>query len=421
MRFGRTLGWPDSKVKPVGVTRHCGTCGWPSADDPCTMCGSPLGKSQYLGGGPVDPPPSGPKPEDYPELAQAFRAWKVQNFEQVVELCLAHCGIRERSQLAPEGTIGWTSTLDSAAIYITYAPAQQVVVVESPVVWIPEHQRVPLMRTLLELNASTGAASRFAVRGSTVLLRFTDRMPNVAPPKLLDAVREVAQSADAHDNWLAEVFGAKMIGPEAIRHDLDWKYVGRPVQLPGLATDDRPPTQRPATRRFAELMAQAIAVADAYDPQGTGPVSGMIYRALLYAAHQQCIGTSPTAVSVLLHHGAPLLAAPPDRELPAGPVAARIKILHSMGEELDRLAPIPVAPVRPLDGGVRGHISHVIARLRKLPADARLQRTVLSGLASELILRAPIPAAQVQRLREAIDQGTAEGLYRAVVGSIPQA
>ena len=211
--------------------KFCGICGWPLGGEIYESCNAPAGKTiagedflnlRFLGG---------PTPEDYPDLIQAFLAWKQKNWNRVVGQSLIAYGV-DQPLLSSQGrTSGWVIVRDSAAIYITLNHKNEELTIESPVIRLPVKGRIPLMRTLLELNGREMMAARFCLRGDLVVLRFMDRMENLSPPKLIDAIDEVAILSDRYDDYLSVAFSARMIGPEAQRMGLDWKFLGTPVEM----------------------------------------------------------------------------------------------------------------------------------------------------------------------------------------------
>lgn len=381
------------------------------------MCGLDPRAPHYLLGLQDAPPPSGPRPEDYPEMAEAFRAWKVQNWEQVVELSLAHIGVVEPSRDAPAGQCGWTLQYESAAVYVCYDPGARQVVVESPVVWIAQHQRVPLMRTLLELNATNEGATRFALRGPIVILRYADYVENVSPPKLVAAVREVAILADEHDNWLAEAFGARMVGPEAMAHDLDWKYIGRPMVLAGFSQVDLAGYARKpqADDQLSDWIERALSIVDEHDPEMTTPLSGAVMRALLFIARALCRSAAPARLSTILHWGQDLWSCEAGEESPAAELVQRIRALDRVRSELAHHAPLPTCELEALPCDHQAYVRARLDHLRTLPREKELQTIIVIAAACELCLRSDLSNASAAQLRAAASTGQLERTYQLLV------
>jgi hypothetical protein len=219
--------------------RRCPTCGWPGAGAPCECCGA----SGEPAGGEDDHSLlllAGPQPEDYPALRAAFTAWRQKDHARMVGQCLVALGV-DAPQVAslPTGP-GWTFAQDSAVIYLSLDKATSDFAIESPIVRLAARQRVPMMRALLELNDSAVGAARFCLRGDLVVLRFTDRVQNLSPPKLVAAIRDVALRAHRFDDLLSVTFAAKLVGPEAKKHHMGWQFVGTPRKLAVVRSADVP-------------------------------------------------------------------------------------------------------------------------------------------------------------------------------------
>jgi len=205
----------------------CSVCGWPlGGAGVCEACDTPAGTGASAGEDEANPWSFGsPRPEDYPDLKNAFLAWKQKDWPRMVGQCLVALGM-DTPQITnlPEGP-GWSFSQDTAAIYVSLDKARGELAVESPMVRLPARQRVPLLRAVLELNEMLGAA-RFCLRGDLVLLRFADQVENLAPPKLVAAIRELAIRADQFDDLLSVAFAAPLVGPEAQKQRLSWKLLG---------------------------------------------------------------------------------------------------------------------------------------------------------------------------------------------------
>jgi hypothetical protein len=224
----------------------CGVCGWPLAAPSCAACGASAGDVPALEDYVDLSILGGARPEDYPELKNAFLAWQQKDWNRMIGQCLVALGV-ESPQITPlpEGQ-GWAFVQDSAVIYLSTDKARSEVAIESPMVRVSARLRVPLFRTLLELNDRALGAARFCLRGDLVVLRFADRLTNVAPPKLVAAIRELALRADGWDDLLALTFSARMVGPEAQRRYLAWTFLGTPLRLANLGGSDLPPLAMPS-------------------------------------------------------------------------------------------------------------------------------------------------------------------------------
>jgi len=348
--------------------------------------------------------PDGLSADDFPELKEAFIAWKAGNFEAMVEESLKVLGITVRSANAPPGLVGWTVTVDSAALYVSFDRARGEVVAEAPVVWVPEHQRVGLMRALLELNLWALQVARFCLNGDVVVLRFADRVQNVSPPKLLLAVREVGREADRHDNWLAERFGARMVGPEAQRASFDWSFIGTAVEL--RAFDQAPVGTAPSAagasvEGLLTMLDTATRLLEAHDASRAGLVARLVCRSLVYRAWADFKRTSPTAATLVLDGGWAVAASPLGHEEAAPETLAWLENLRGLGAGIDGLAPAPSPELPELEVGVAAYVAGLLGQVQALPLDPELQMFVLLGGLAELLTRAPIPTEVANRLKYA--------------------
>ncbi len=212
-------------------TTYCNVCGWIAGGGTCDACGAPPGEVPETRDHENLSLLAGPQPESYPHLRTAFAAWRGQDWPRMVGQCLEVLGVTALTITRRDDGPCWTFVQDSAAVYMHIREDEAVLTLESPIVWMPQTQGVPLMRALLELNAYAMGSSRFCLRGDRVVLRFEDTLANLNPPKLIDAVCEVAVLADDYDDQLSAMFAARMIGPVAQSENLDWSFLGQPRRL----------------------------------------------------------------------------------------------------------------------------------------------------------------------------------------------
>ena len=393
-------------MAPVtGVGEPCGVCGWPTTLATCPMCGQDA-RSVGFDASRAPQAPGGLRPEDFPDLKDAFMAWKAGAYEDMVERTLAVLGVTERSPTAPQGTIGWTVTVDSAALYVAYDRARLEITAEAPVVRVPQHERVGLMRTLLELNLWAFDVARFCLHGDVVVLRFADRGENVSPPKLVAAIREVGREADRHDNWLSEKFGARMVGPEAQRARLEWSFLGTPVELMGFeqaeTASDAADRNVDAVTGLLRVLEQARDLIRAHDPNGDGVAARLICRAAICRAWSEFRSTCPTAATLVLDGGWPVILAPLGQEESVIDVLGWLERLRTLGDRLNTLAPAPVPPMPAMQDDVRRYVSLLLADIARVPQDPVLLHFLLLGGIAELLARAPVQATQAQSLRHGL-------------------
>jgi hypothetical protein len=218
-------------LRAGAVTPFCAACGWLiQSERVCPAYRAPLGAAATLADK-VHPALGQPRVEDYPELQTAFLAWSQKDWARMVGQCLLALEIESPTIYKRANGPVWAFVHNSAVVYLSIDQPRELFAVEAPMVRLPETRRVALMRTLLELNHGASGVGRFILRGSTVLLRFCDRIRAVAPPKLVQAVSNVAICADQYDDLLALSFDAEMIGPLAQKRNLDLSFLGEPTPL----------------------------------------------------------------------------------------------------------------------------------------------------------------------------------------------
>ncbi len=371
------------------------------------MCGYPTQTRAYDTKRAPEPG-DGISAENFPELREAFMAWKAGAYEQMVEESLKILGITTKHPNPPQGLVGWTIDIDSATLYIAYDRSRGEVTAEAPVVWVPEHQRVALMRALLELNLWALQVARFCLHGDVAVLRFADRAENLSPPKLLSAVREVGSQADRHDNWLAMKFGARMVGPEAQRARSDWSFLGSPVELKGfeqISTTHSLPEKISPVAGMLDILGSGLDLIRRHDPQRTGVAARLVSRAAVCRAWSEQRRTVPGAATLVLDGGWPVVLAPLGQENAVPEVIAWLERLRGLGDKLRSLAPAPAPPIPELDVAVRQYVALLFQQLEALPNDYALHKFILLGGLGEVLVRAPIGTDTASRLTYAVQWG----------------
>jgi len=168
-------------------------------------------------------------------LEGAFLAYQNRDYARMIgQILQALDLVVETVHRTADGDM-WSFMFDSAAVYLRLDKAGGTFAIESPLVRVPQTQRIPLMRTLLELSASAVSSARFCVRDDLVVLRFSAPLDNLPPPKLMAAIREVSVLADRYDDLLALTFDTVRIGPRARAGRLAPQFVGTPKRIALLA------------------------------------------------------------------------------------------------------------------------------------------------------------------------------------------
>jgi hypothetical protein len=416
--------------------RHCAICGWPLSGTTCEACQSPAdarldadehANVRLLGE---------PRPEDYPDLEKAFVAWQQRDYNRMIGQCLRSLEIdRPHVVTLPKGP-GWAFVDEGAAIYLAIDRATDELSIESPMVWVPRRQRVPLLRALLELNALVLGAARFCLRGDRVILRFADRVENLNPPKLVNAIEEVSELAEQYAELLSVSFAAEMIGPEAQRKRLPWDYLGTPrrlVHLVGSEAQPLPwaggeaqpgpaPVARQALERAIEAQLEPIdglsdllrAGVDLGRPLpllGLHPATPLLLsRAMVLRAVHEYAEACPSAVGALAHEAAPIIArlwlTPPDfnaKRIRSQAAARRLReglpdpaslsgVINDILATRGQMGETPPIALPRLSGmaATREHLGHYLEEMARAPQEPDLQYYLLLGALAELLERAPL-------------------------------
>ncbi len=376
---------------------------------------------------------SGARAEDFPELESAFHAWRRRDWSLMVSTCLASLGVRGEAETI-QGRLGWTFAKDSAVVYLSVDRRLGVIDLEAPILMLPATQRAPLFRTLLEMNARATGIARFSLRRDRICVRFSDRLENLNPPKLVHAIVEVASIADAMDDPLSAAYQARMIGPRAKADGMDWKHRGKPVLMPSLVPEqvELAPlaASAPTDAVDAAVQGRAGFVALLRDARGLEPlipggdraalVGPLFLRALLYrACHEH---PKEPAIPLLLGVSDALSGDLfVEKKGWRGPDPVR-QVIRPAAEALSLVVDMLVnAGGEPPQGGHRGQLTQLPHRaaIKKhidgsLPlaaeAPAQVRHFILMGLLAELLVRARLPAAHSQWVTEAYTRGKSQAI-----------
>jgi hypothetical protein len=382
-------------------------------------------------------------PTDFPELAKAFDAWGQRDFPRMVAECLTACGVRMTKPEQVERGLGWLFFSGSSVVFVVL-DAERVLSIESPVVLVPPAQRTPLFRSLLELNERALGSARFCLRVDRVVLKYSDRVENVAPPKLMAVLREVALAADHFDNLLSHRFLAPMVGPELKRPSAQpWQMLGAPLRLSvaGDAAQALPSAPRPGRTDLAEEVGERSEGSFSFHPDGDpgegeelelarDPYAGRRNPALPLLARlrdtleraDHLATTDGGLLSLMLVRSAALWGR---AVLPAEAQGLATFLLVTLGEHVDRL-PEPgyrVGPRTPAFSAVRAavaraledegavdpafeqgafrlrpfkapdeprtHVRKFMTLMTRCPKDEAARGLLLEGALCELLMRAP--------------------------------
>jgi hypothetical protein len=219
----------------------CGICGWPISGPSCAACGAQSSARAEGCDATNLKTLAGPDAEDYPELKPAFIAWQQKDGPRYIRQCLQALGIEHPTCLQGDAHDWWIFIQDSAVVFIGLDRMRQEIAIESPILQLPRRRRVPLMRTLLQLNGNELRDTRFCLRGDIVVLVYTESFANLPPPRFIEAIREHALNADSFDDPLSLAFSARMLGPETQQADDPLSFLGTPLRLQTLKGKSQPP------------------------------------------------------------------------------------------------------------------------------------------------------------------------------------
>lgn len=402
---------------------HCGVCGWPLDGPACGACGAPAGAGTP-GRDRVEPVGGAPRVEDYPSLSDAFRAWHARDWTGMVSACLSTLGAKAPPVHNPVTGFGWAFTKDSAAIYVYFDSTGTVISVESPMLRVPARHRVPMLRSLLELNGSGLGGGRFCLRDDLVVLRFVDRLENLNPPKLVGAILDVALRADRFDDLLSAAYDAEMVGPTARAHGLPFQAIGTARRLQVIRADAAPvrvdvaeaPRVRghsPEARSGFERMVRAgLGESDRLRTVPSSRVPRLlVLRAVLYLAWYEYREGLPEATHALLRAGGDArrtLVVDPDRAPDPDPAhGAMASVLGRLGS----IEPGPTwAPDRFEDASVaRSWLRIALDAFGAGPPELSWRYPVALGIAAELLVRGELPPDLRRYVRDGLAAARASG------------
>jgi hypothetical protein len=448
------------------MSPHCLECGYPGGQgQPCAACGAPPAVRAESLSPPVDASAflGASSENDVRGLAAALQAFHNKDYQRMVGQCLAFLGLEAPTVTRLPNGHGWSFRQNSAAIYLTFDVGRAELVIESPIVRAPAERLVPLMRQLLELNRQMESSVRFCLRGSIVLLRFVDRLENLSPLKVVDAVGWVATMADRFDDALAMTYAAPMIGPEARRGHFDFKFLGqargvravatgmaralatpvgtaaeadpmfarvsRPQPLPSsqLGAQDAAQSQHLATSDAlcVALRAQVTVANELIFRQTPAPTTILLVRASLYRLLGEFGQAAPTPISYLVEQGAALLPSLPplpqrnawhDKANEVGGMGVAMALpslflrVAAAGGRVPTPGTLPKLVPFTTALEVKAHLHSVLEHVALWPESAPFGWHVLHGTLHELALRATLPPSLQQHValekREAEAAGT---------------
>lgn len=193
---------------------HCGECGFPrGGSERCRACGATPREIQRENVVALESL-VGFQPARYPEYQTAFRAQSAGEYSRMVADVLAAGGHTSTLSQSARGA-HWRIVVHHAPLSVILTDSHQVIV-EGPVVRLPERRRVPLMRAMLHQAMTTGPA-RVALRGEDLLFVFEESARTLVPPALNAAINTVGIYSFRYEYILALTYDAGERGRHASR------------------------------------------------------------------------------------------------------------------------------------------------------------------------------------------------------------
>ncbi len=414
------------------ATARCHECGWSltGTGAACVACGAPVHRGPAIGASRVDAASLlATHEEDFPELADAFRAFRKQDWARFVPLCLAAVGITRPFAQQRGAVSTWVFSERSAVVILTHDRDDGTLAIDAPVVEVRPDTEVALLRAALSTTSKMGAA-RPARRGDVLMLTMTHRIEAMPPPRLVHAIRELALACDQLDNLFAFEFGGRLMGPQLRRAgEYDLTPLGQPRKLLVLGGGDRPAPLRPAPRggavslpppivgatatatggtamsRFLDVVREAQDLMDAATSFGT--IEGPLHVALRAALAG---GVELDGARMLLRHAQRL------RSGHATPPETRVLYRQLLAERGHTSAQWPLAWPRQPAAASKPTLAAAIAHA-DTTRNLTYRRTLLLGALAELILFCDLTEPLLERLRAihdgslATDAATIEALH----------
>lgn len=347
--------------------------------------------------------------EDYPQLRDAFAAFRARDWRKFVGHCIYAANI-DRPHAESRGDVHyWGVACGSALMVLSLDLRDNTIAIDAPIVDIRPETEVALLRAALSM--ATGPA-RAARRGDRLVLTKVHRIEAMPPPRLVFAIQDMAKTADALDNVFALEFGVRMIGPGMRKgHLFDLSGAGTPRRLVNLEAATKPVALKPVERTKQpsagyETTVTADSIARFLD---------VVREAAQLVLSLGFTKDGPTDDESILHVALALRAA-----YAGGLEADASRLLLSMALQI-RARGVAVSAIRPLYQRLlqdRGHCqpqrppgwARIVPEQVKsvlagwVSAAGRFQltahrRSVLLGGLCELIMFAELPPNTVDRLR----------------------
>lgn len=211
------------------ASEFCAACGFPLRGPRCDACG-------------VDRSPSFGRrsASGEPEWdVSTVDAWRVRDPIRFVAHCVsAESGLNIQATSLPDG-VGWIVPFGAMTVFVGVDMTTERVAIDVPIARVAERQRVPLLRTALELCWGPSPC-RICLRDDLLLLRRVGRVASFSPEALRRGLRESADTAQRLGATLTSWFEARAPFPEEQRANLTWASAGRARPLKSFSVPPGP-------------------------------------------------------------------------------------------------------------------------------------------------------------------------------------
>ena len=162
------------------------------------------------------------------KIAEAFRA---KEWTRFVGLSVGVEGGASARTAATEDGPGWIAVVRGALVFVTVRQIEQEIVIEAPVVRLPQEQRAAVLRAALELCAGGGLSAFACLRDDLVILRARVRLAVVTPSLMRGTLASVGASAASATEMLVASFLARPAALVSEAASLGFDTLGAPRRL----------------------------------------------------------------------------------------------------------------------------------------------------------------------------------------------
>ncbi|WP_437966368.1 hypothetical protein WMF04_43330 [Sorangium sp. So ce260] len=208
----------------------CAACGFPLRGPRCEACGVDRSPALSLSRKP---------PADADWDGSSMDAWRTRDPVRFVAHCAsAEAGTSVQATTLQDG-VGWIVPLGAMTLFVSLDAANERMSIDVPVVRVAERQRVPLLRTALELSGGA-EPFRLCLRDDLLLLRRVGRVAAFTPEALRRALRESGEAAQRLAATMTAWFDARPPFTEEQRASATWASAGRARPLKSFSVPPAP-------------------------------------------------------------------------------------------------------------------------------------------------------------------------------------